>query len=94
MFAAASSVVLPQDPSRIGFIIVNHGGFDIFITPTGTATVNNGVRVPSGGGSATAIWDEDGEVVAWEWQAIANGGNSAVFKIETLIAGPRGKAQP
>ncbi len=79
--------LLKQVPARVAFLVVNLGAFVVFIAPqvAGAPSSLNGVRLEANGGSATAQWDEDGEVTAWEWQAIAIGGASTVFILETVI---------
>ncbi len=85
--------VLRQDPSRIAFLFVNLGAFDVLITPLGAAASTNGVRLGANGGSASAQWDEDGEVVAWEWNGIAIGGASAVLILEFLVERPQPESE-
>ncbi len=85
---ATTAVVLVQDPSRVFFLVVNLGAFDVFLAPLGVASATRGIRVPANGGAVTAQFDEDGEVVANEWQALGNGGTSALFILESVIEGP------
>jgi len=87
-------VILAQNPSRIAFQIVNEGTFNIFMTPDGVPSSNRGVLIPPNGGTVTAFWEEDGEVVAWEWRAVAIGGASIIFITETLIARPDQETPP
>lgn len=81
--------VLRQDPSRTGFTIVNLSLNRIYVTPLGVPSSSNGVRVDPNGGSVFLNWEEDGEVVAWEWRGIADGAASNVYILETLISGER-----
>ncbi len=82
---AVSGVILKNDPSRVFFLVVNLGGFDVFVAPQGLASATRGVRVHAAGGAMTVQFDEDGEVVASEWQAIGNGGTSALYIQEAVI---------
>jgi len=91
---AVSAVILKNDPSRIFWLVVNLGTFDVFLAPDGSASATRGVRLAASGGAATAQWDEDGEVVAHEWQAAGNGGTSALFILENLIEGPTQEVAP
>jgi len=92
--AATSGVVLKQDPSRVSFLIVNLGSFDVFLAPLGAASLTRGMRIPASGGSVSAQFDEDGEVVGNEWQAIGNGGVSALFILENVIEPGTGPVAP
>ncbi len=86
---ATSAIILKNDPSRVFFLVVNLGAFDVFLAPLGAASATRGVRLSASGGAATAQWDEDGEVTANEWHALGNGGTSALFILESLIEGPQ-----
>jgi hypothetical protein len=91
--AAADSVVMRQDPSRVAWLVVNLGTFDVFLAPLAAASPTRGVRLSANGGFASAQWDEDGEVVAHEWHAVGNGGASALYIQEAVIE-PRRREQP
>jgi len=91
---AVSGVILKNDPSRVFWLVVNLGAFDVFLAPDGAASPTRGIRLTASGGAATAQWDEDGEVTAHEWQALGNGGTSALFILENLIEGPAREATP
>ena len=83
--------VLPANPTRVGWSIVNNGSFVVFALP-GTRQVSPvGFRIEPDGGALIANWEEDGELVAQEWFAMAVGGSAIVRTFETLIdaAAPR-----
>lgn len=81
-----STEVLRGDPSRVGFLFVNLSLNNIFLSPIGAASATNGIRLDPNGGSVSVEWEEDGEVVAWPWQAVADGAGSAFLALETRIA--------
>jgi len=87
------SVLFKQDAARVGFIVVNFTGFTLFIAPA-PANIQlggtGGIRLEANGGTATAQWDEDGEMVAYEWVANAVGGGGPVFTVELRIDQGRG----
>jgi len=85
---AALVTILRGDPNRTAFLLVNQGGFIVFAAPAGIGLdprSGQGVRVDPNGGSLALLWEEDGEMVSWEWLATASGGNTAVSIIETRI---------
>ena len=86
IIGTAVQLVLRQDPSRIAFIIVNVGSFDVGIIPRGQPTGQKSFIVAANGGTLSGQWDEDGEVVSQEWRGFANGGASSCLIMETLIA--------
>ena len=79
--------ILRNDTGRVAFLIVNLGAFSIFVVPqvAGQPSPTLGVLIQANGGALSAKWDDDGEVVAWEWLAIAVGGASAVYVQEAVI---------
>lgn len=82
---ATSTQALRNDPSRVSFLFVNLGAFTVFITMRGVPSATNGIRVEANGGALSVEWETDGEVVAWEWLAIAVGGASAAFILENIV---------
>ena len=77
--------ILKQDPSRIAFIIVNVGANDVGLTPLGQPAPVRSFILAANGGTFSAEWREDGEIVSQEWNAFAVGAPSAVLVVETLI---------
>jgi hypothetical protein len=83
----AATTLLRQDPSRVGFLFVNLGTVPAFLAPVGPVEVSasNGIKVEPLGGNLFTDWEEDGEIVAWEWRSIAPGGPIAMFLFEFVI---------
>ncbi len=82
------ALVLRQDPSRIGFTIVNDGTFDVGMAPVGQPGGQKSFIVAANGGTLTGEWKEDGELVSREWQGFGNGGVGLILVVETLIEKP------
>lgn len=85
----AAVEILRQDPSRVAATIVNLSANHVYLSPVGEPSATAGVLLNPNGGEVSLWWEEDGEMVAWAWKAIADGAASAVFVLESLIA-PRG----
>ncbi|HKC82550.1 MAG TPA: hypothetical protein VKD46_00980 [bacterium] len=81
-------LVLRQDPSRIAFIIVNTGTFDVGIIPVGQPTGQKSFIVAANGGTLSGTWRDDGELINREWRGFANGGASSCLILETVIEHP------
>ncbi len=80
--------ILKQDGARIAILFVNLGSNPVFVAPDGIGInlgQNIGAKVEPLGGSLFMWWEEDGELVAYAWQAIAVGGSSGVLVVETII---------
>ncbi len=88
---APAPVVAPavkQDAARVGIMFVNTGTFQVFLVPNSGGnppSAVTGIKVEPNGGSLVVTWEEDGEITAWEWLGTANGGNSILFVVETII---------
>ncbi len=80
--------LVKQDGARVALLFINLGSFVVFLAPDGLG-VNLGqlvgIRLEPLGGNAFVWWEEDGELPAYAWQAIASGGNSGVLVFEILI---------
>jgi len=92
--SATAGAIMRQDAARVAYLVVNLGAFPVFIAPGSMGaevSASFGIRVEASGGSASMQWDEDGEIVCYEWRAIAVGGASALLTLETLIDSGRPK---
>ena len=82
------ATALKQDAARVGILFVNVGTLQIFLAPQDgffPPSANFGIKIEPNGGAVSVLWEEDGEITAWEWRAAANGGNSLLFIVETII---------
>lgn len=71
--------VLNIDPNRLAFIVMNMGANDVYLSPSNTVAVGNGILLQPGGGGVALVWDEDFNMVGLDWYAIADGGTSNVY---------------
>ena len=79
-------VFLPNNPNRLAFILLNLSANVIYIgldneVNAGVGT-EEGIRLDANGGSWSAIWDEDFQMTAWAWWAVATGAASRIFVLE------------
>lgn len=81
----AAAQVFRQDPNRIGFRFVNLSLNAMYLGSWSDVSSTKGIYVGPNGGSALALWDEDGEEVGYEWFVIADGAASAYLAVETLV---------
>lgn len=86
LIGGAVATIFKNDPNRIALWLCNSGGQDVFVTPDPAHIAAFGtIRVSANGGVLTAQYDEDGEVVAYEWQAVTSGTNTNLFLVEMLL---------
>ena len=76
---------LANNPNRLGFIILNLGGQVCYIGPDSEiAAATRGIRLDANGGAYVSIWDEDFDMVAWEWWILSALLTSAIYVIEIV----------
>ena len=74
--------VLSYNPNRLGVVIMNTGGANIYISPEKTVTLGNGILLVPSGGAITLKWDTDFELVSSEFFGIAEGAASNIYILE------------
>jgi len=80
-----STKVLSFNPNRLGFVIVNNGGSNIFISPERVTLVGGlytGILLVPNGGTLTMKWDVDFELVSNEYFGLAEGVASNIYALE------------
>ncbi len=95
---------LRQNPARVGFIAVNLGASPVFIQPAHVPTVvtgfdpevsaTQGIRLEANGGGAILNWEQDGEMVAWEWRGVVSAGTTTLIVFEIALDKGRVVPQP
>ncbi len=73
--------ILPADPNRLGFIIVNLSAVAVYVKPRRDVTAISGIRLAPSGGSLSLGWREDFHLVGLDWYAVADAAGSAVLSL-------------
>lgn len=81
----ARTRVLPNNPNRLAWIILNLSGNNVFIALDIDVADTHGILLTPNGGSATMIYEEDFEATCWEVFGVAAGDNSDIFVLEVVI---------
>ena len=76
--------VLNINPNRLAFIVMNMGASAVYLSPSNTVAVGNGIIILPGGGGVTLVWNEDFNMVGLDWYAIADGANSDIYVMEIV----------
>lgn len=74
-----------QDPNRPSFLVVNLSVNDLYCGPFRDPASTKGIRLGPNGGNVHVWWEEDGELVAWEWFVVATAAASSLLVIENLV---------
>jgi len=77
--------VLSFNPNRLGFVIVNNGGSNIYISPEIVTLVGglySGIMLVPNGGTLVMKWDVDFELVSNEYFGLAEGAASNIYALE------------
>ena len=75
--------ILRNNPDRLAFNVVNLGANNIYIGFDREVSATKGIFIQNSGGSMGVIADDDGELTGYEVFAIAIGGSSVIFVLET-----------
>lgn len=60
------TVILPNNPDRLGYILVNLGDYAMYVAWDRAVGTDHGIYVAPEGGSFSLVADEDGELVGYE----------------------------
>ena len=74
--------VLKNNPDRLGYVVINLGGFPVYMSFDTIPTATHGILLINNGGFVSMSADEDGEIVGYETHATAIGGNSEIYIVE------------
>lgn len=81
----AVTALLPNNPSRLGWIAVNLSANNIYLALDRDVGADHGILLSPNGGSLAMIYDEDFEAACWAVFGSATVDNSDIFVIEVLI---------
>ncbi len=81
---AAAVVFLRNNPDRVGFVIFNLSVNAIYISPLQTVLATAGIPMLLQGDGISLVWDEDFEMVSYDWYGIAPAGASAIYVLEII----------
>lgn len=76
--------IMPNNPKRLSFVIVNLSNVSIYISPDGDVSSSKGIILFPNGGTIIMKFTEDLELVASEWYGIANAPNSDIYVLEVV----------
>lgn len=66
----SATKIFSYNPNRVGFVVVNTGTANLYLSPLNTVTAGGGILLTAGGGSVAFTWDEDFELVSSEFFGI------------------------
>lgn len=81
----ARTRILPNNPNRLAWIILNLSANNVYIALDIGVGADHGILLTPNGGSATMIYEEDFEATCWEVFGVAAADNSDIFALETVI---------
>lgn len=80
----AAAQLLANNPNRLAFTLINLSANAMYINLDNAVTATNGIYVGPNGGSISMVWNEDFDMVGWEWWVIAAGAASSLLVVEIL----------
>lgn len=87
LVAACQNVVtrlLPQNPNRLAFIIVNLSAQNIYLSPDGHPAADHGIWLAPNGGSFIVQWDKDLILPGLPWYGLAGAADCDIYIIEII----------
>lgn len=81
----SSTEILPVDPSRIAFTIINMSSDIIYLSPSFDPSSDKGILLQSNGGFWSVNFKDDLTLVTRSIHAISSGTSSKIYVIETSI---------
>lgn len=81
----AVTKILPNNPNRLAWIILNLSPNNVFIALDTKVASTHGILLTPSGGSATMIYEEDFEATCWEVFGTAAVDASDIFVLEVVI---------
>lgn len=79
---ATAEQILKNNPDRLGFTMINLSANDIYIAISKDVATTKGIYIAPNGGSVSMYYEEDFELVGYEWHAIASGAGSNIYILE------------
>jgi hypothetical protein len=76
--------LLNQSPNRLALTIINNGTGRIWLFPGNNPSVTHGIVLAAGGGQVSLVWDDDWDVLGFEWWAIAEVAATPISIIEVV----------
>lgn len=79
---ATVGTVIEGNGDRVGLVIINVGGNDLFIALDSGVSATNGIRLGANGGSVSMDVVNDFTMASRKWYGVAPTGNTNVFVLE------------
>lgn len=76
--------IMPNNPNRLAFVLMNLSGNDIYISPKENVSSTNGIYISPSGGSIVMQWDKDLILPTLSWYATAGADSSSIYILEIV----------
>lgn len=77
-----ATALVGNNPNRLALVIINLSANVIYVAPDFQVSTTRGIRLSPNGGQIALVWDEDFNIVGYEWVGISDVGTNAVFVLE------------
>ncbi len=82
----SSTLILPNDPNRVGFIVVNLSTNTCYLGMANAVTSTTGAAL-GGNSSFTSTWRDDFNTVGFQRYAISPSGSASFYVAEIILTG-------
>lgn len=80
----AATSIIPNNPNRLGVVVVNLGANVVYLALSTAPSSTNGIAVAANGGSLSLTVDEDFTHVTRQLNAVSPAGNSQLYVLELV----------
>jgi hypothetical protein len=81
------TLILHNNPDRLGWIIINQGTNDAYLGFKASITAGTGIPLKAGGGQVIIFYEEDLILPEYEVWGISETGNTTVWVLEIVATG-------
>jgi len=76
--------IADPNPNRLALLVVNLSANVIYILHERNVSATRGIRLGPNGGGVSMIYDEEFDIIGWDWWGVATGAASPILVLELI----------
>jgi hypothetical protein len=81
---ATAVLIAPNNPNRLELLMINLSALTVWVKPKNDVSASSGLVLGPNGGYVEFDWDDDYDLVGYEWWAIASGAGASILTMEIV----------